>query len=230
MKIYDDKMVTHVFYDAEFTSLTRDGEFISIGMVTKNGDCFYAEFTDYDRSKVTPWLQEHVIDNLILDEDYENPSIDRLSQQYISHIMHNVIIRGTRDTVKEYLEQWLHLQSQSSHDIIKIKPIQFYCDCYAYDWMLLNDLLCTDGNALNTPEYMSYIPIDLSTLLYTVGLNPDISREDLLGRLNVNHLVEVIRSMKFRGISLDSRDMKHNSLYDACICRSCFNMISDRFL
>ena len=96
------------------------------------------------------------------------------------------------------------------------KQIQIYCDCYAYDWMLFNKLICDDGLALNLPDFIYYIPMDLSTALQFNGIDPDITREEYLGKDAVEQLqtYDIFRSM--------GENCKHNSLWDAAVCMRCF--------
>ena len=47
-----------VFLDTEFTGLRQNTTLVSIGLVAENGDTFYAELTDYDKSQVDHWLQK----------------------------------------------------------------------------------------------------------------------------------------------------------------------------
>jgi hypothetical protein len=39
---------------------------ISIGLIADTGDTFYAELTDYDPDQIDDWLQENVLNNLVL--------------------------------------------------------------------------------------------------------------------------------------------------------------------
>ncbi|WP_376716592.1 hypothetical protein [Vagococcus carniphilus] len=57
-----------VFFDTEFTGLHKDTTLISIGLIAENGNKFYAEFTDYDKTQIDDWLQENVINNLYLEK------------------------------------------------------------------------------------------------------------------------------------------------------------------
>jgi len=57
-------MKTKIFFDTEMTGLHRGTTLVSIGMVSEDDKTFYAEFTDYDKSQVDPWIQENVINNL----------------------------------------------------------------------------------------------------------------------------------------------------------------------
>ena len=58
--------VIKLYFDTEFTGLRKDTDLISIGIVDPlYNRYFYAEFTDYDRTKVDCWIKENVIDNLL---------------------------------------------------------------------------------------------------------------------------------------------------------------------
>ena len=160
MIINNDRIIC---FDTEFTGLHRNTTLISLGAVLSNGNTFYAEFTDYDKSQINPWLQEHVIENLILHDELE------VTQDF------DCIVKGDREIIKKAFFIWLELNgfhnTSTSED-----PVTFYSDCLTYDWMLLTDLLF--GDALNIPEGFNYIPIDLSTMLLAIGEDPDVSRED----------------------------------------------------
>ncbi len=60
------KKRTKVFFDCEFTGLHQGTTLISIGLVSDCGKTFYAELTDYDKSHIDDWLQEIVINNLLI--------------------------------------------------------------------------------------------------------------------------------------------------------------------
>ena len=207
-----------IFYDSEFTGLHKDTTLISIGMVSESGNYFYAEFTDYDKNQVTPWIQEHVIDNLML-TDHRNQDIFDLLKMENGF---SVEVSGDTKTVKMYLEYWLRSECHESDGNPDLyKQIQFYSDCYTYDWMLLNDLICKEGDALNIPKYIDYIPIDLSTALMVNGIDPDITREEYVGE----SLNDLNRINPFSEWIRESDNIKHNSLWDAYVCELCFKKI-----
>ena len=54
-----------IFFDEEFTGLTKDNDLISVGLISENNDIFYAEFSDYDINKCSDWVKENVIANLM---------------------------------------------------------------------------------------------------------------------------------------------------------------------
>lgn len=146
-----------IFFDTEFTGLHQNTTLVSIGCVAEDGDTFYAELTDYDRSQVNEWIQTNVIDHLTL--------LERMVAATDKHMT----VSGNKATVRHYLQKWL--EEQSSKDG---QPLEMWSDCLAYDWVLFCDLF---GDAFRIPGCVYYIPFDLSTLLKVKGIDPDIIRE-----------------------------------------------------
>lgn len=146
-----------IFFDTEFTGLHKDTTIISIGLISESGTTFYAEFTDYDKSQVNEWLQNHVINYLQLPKLFVN------YQDYRD--MKHVKVRGNKEFVKKHLIAWL---DRFSH-------IEMWSDCLSYDWVLFNDIF---DHAFNIPKHIYYIPFDLCTLLKIKGVDPDINREE----------------------------------------------------
>ena len=142
-----------IFFDTEFTGLHQNTTLISIGCVAEDGREFYAELIDYDKSQVDDWLQENVIDNLIL--DFEGHEEDG----------NNLYVRADTPFVQADLENWLS----------KFKLIEIWSDTLAYDWVLFNQLF---GHAFNIPPNVYYIPFDIATLFKIKGIDPDINREE----------------------------------------------------
>lgn len=198
--INQDKL--KVFYDAEFTGLHQNTTLISIGLLTENGEYFYAEFTDYDQSQCDDWIKNNVIDNLILKHG-----------SGVSISGNNIMVKGPKSYVKGYLLDWLSKYKDSG------KHLQFYSDCYAYDWMLFNDLICDDGKALNLPNYIYYIPMDLSTTMQMHDVDPDITREEFIG---YQYIEDIKQNYPFNEMG---DNFKHNSLWDAYVCRACFSIL-----
>ncbi len=207
-----------IYYDAEFTGLHRDTTLISVGLATEYGAHFYGEFTDYDKSQLEPWLEEHVIANLLLKD---KPGDFVLATEASYHgpngqSFQEVLCKGPRSAVGGLLKLWLEEQSKVNWNA----KLQFYTDCYAYDWVLLNDLICVDGKAINLPEYISYIPVDLCTLLQAEGHDPDVSREEFAAGPRLDAVAQKDVFMGAYG-----KKYKHNSLWDAYVARECFNKL-----
>ena len=56
----------NIYFDTEFTGLHKDTTLISLGCVADDGRRFYTEFTDFDKSQCNDWINENVINNLLL--------------------------------------------------------------------------------------------------------------------------------------------------------------------
>ncbi|MGL5718069.1 MAG: 3'-5' exoribonuclease domain-containing protein [Paraclostridium sp.] len=145
-----------IFLDTEFTGLHRNTTLISVGIVTDKGDTFYAELTDYDKKQINPWLEEHVINNLMMKNEREGD---------LTCNGNHMRIKGTKEMVREWLNHWLK----------RYDEIEVWSDCLAYDWVLFNDIF---GTAFDIPENVYYIPFDICTLFKAKGVDPDISREE----------------------------------------------------
>lgn len=185
-----------LFFDLEFTRLAPDAQPISLGIVWKNDITFYAEFNDYNYTHVSEWLRENVIDNLDLKSQPDNTCIEA------GHGIKSYKVKGDKEFISQYLREWIGQFE---------KDVEFWGDCLAWDWMLLSDLLCIyDAQHYPTlPENVYYIPFDIATVMRIIGMDPDISREELVG---------------LKGCS------KHNSLYDAMVIRECWHEINRKKL
>lgn len=145
---------TKLFFDTEFTGLHQNTTLVSLGIIAESGETFYAEFTDYDPKQINRWIQENVIDKLILDPDgYDNAAF-----------YNNWKMKGNTVEVKEALTTWLS----------QFEAVEIWSDCLSYDWVLFCQIF---GHAFNIPKNVYYIPFDICTLLKLKGIDPDISRE-----------------------------------------------------
>jgi len=142
-----------VFFDTEFTSLHQNTTLISIGLISECGKTFYAELTDYDKSQVDEWLQENVINKLLLTP--QDSCADNNEWK----------LKGDTKALKEALTVWLS----------QFESVEMWSDCLAYDWVLFNEIF---GHAFNIPDNVYYIPFDICTLFKVKGIDADISREE----------------------------------------------------
>lgn len=203
-----------VFYDSEFTGLSKDTSLISVGFVTENlndegkSKAFYGEFTDYNESQINPWLQENIIGNLFLDKtpDVRDEKMKPLIENWgITNLIHT---RGDSDKIRKDLKIWLSdISSESGKQVIIIS------DVLSYDWMLFVDLMATytDGYP-NLPKSVYYLPIDIASTLFECGIDPDINRE------------EFAQGILRKGIT-SQESIKHNSLWDCLICKTVYKKL-----
>lgn len=150
--------VTKIYMDTEFTGLQMPTSLISIGLISECGKTFYAEFIDYNKEQVTPWIQENVIDKLIFKE------IDVNHPHQCFHFNGNIKCYGLKWMIANWIKKYL----------CQFEKVEIYSDCLSYDWVLFNDIF---GDAFSIPENVYYIPFDICTTFKEKGIDPDISRE-----------------------------------------------------
>ena len=136
-----------IFFDTEFTGLHKNTTLISIGLISEDERCFYAELTDYKRTLPDAdnwnWIEENVIANL-----YKSKSEN--DRQYISnyHI-------GTKKDIALALGNWFS----------QFNEVELVSDVCHYDMVLLIDLF---GTAFDLPKNVSASCYDI---------NQDIARQ-----------------------------------------------------
>ena len=150
--------MTKVFFDTEFTGLHQDTTLISIGLIAENGESFYAELNDFDKTQLNDWLQENVINNLEMQTS--RPQISRYNEHTRQHTYF-----GNIEMLKTELTKWLE----------QFEQVEIWSDCLSYDWVLFNQIF---GHAFNSPKNVYYIPFDICTLFKIKGIDPDINREE----------------------------------------------------
>lgn len=150
----------NVYFDTEFTGLSKDTTLISIGLVSQDGKKFYAELTDYDVAQVTPWIKENVMDNLFVHNQ-------KLCEQDYYHI-------GDKQHICAKLKEWF----------AQFDEVQLVSDVCHYDMVLLIDMF---GTAFDLPKNISPVCIDINTIIakyFEVSEKEafDISRESIVKR------------------------------------------------
>lgn len=174
--------MTKVFFDTEFTGLHQNTTLISIGLVAENGEAFYAELTDYDKSQIDNWLQKNVIENLTLGLP-EPPKTAKMWEDQANNLTYLV---GEKQDLAVALRIWL----------ARFGTVELWADHISYDWVLFCQIF---GHAFNIPKNVHYIPYDLCTLLKVKGYDPDLNREEFAGiraesKHNALHDAKVIKA------------------------------------
>lgn len=149
----------NVYFDTKFTGLVPNTTLISIGMVAETGEKFYAEFTDYNKDLVTDWIQENVIDNLVL-MPFE--SIYKKDCWMFS---------GSTWYIRDRLLIWFEKISGAKYETFQAKgkiyinpefpgkQIQLVSDVCHYDmYLLVNQIF---GGALNMPDNINQVCYDI---------------------------------------------------------------------
>ena len=230
-----------IYFDTEFSHLSKHGTLLSIGLVSDKGDHFYAEVGDlnykYDLDSgyvllnrddvfINKFVKENVISNFLFN-GYEKINID--------HVENGTITMAVKDsflTIHQKLNIWLN-------DINRFHwKVQFYSDCCYFDMMHLIDLITLHKTSMELPENISYIPVDLCTCLQNINIDPDCNREEFIKNYYNAHDIssdEIINRVMNRILNPmrsasnpikvdDVTKLKHNSLYDAFIIKIAFDV------
>lgn len=200
-----------LFLDTEFTNLGQDCDLISIGIIARINDehltSFYAESIEFSHDKCSEFVNLTVLPNLTLGSKpggkfYED-----------DHGFRACAMVGTEEDIVYNMLKWFKSLLGITDDEQWVKsvdePIEVWSDVLNYDWTLFRQLF--DDYAEGLPEYIYYIPFDISTAFKIKGIDPDISRE------------EFAKSKVPEAESIDKfGDMKHNSVVDALVIYYCY--------
>lgn len=183
-----------IFFDTEFTGLHQNTTLVSIGLVSDEGERFYAELTDYDETQCDDWITKNVLDHLLLSGNSE------LEKELKYDGMTTTVI-GSKEDVRAELNEWLNGFGDD---------IQLVSDVCHYDMVLLCDLIA-DGAVL-LPQFINPFCHDICqdiSMILNISEKAafDISREQLLTD---------------RGIALP-KGQKHNALYDAQVIKAIYD-------
>jgi 3' exoribonuclease, RNase T-like len=162
-----DKML--LFLDTEFTGLSRNAKLLSVGItvLSHKGESFYAEFNDFSMHLVNDFVKETVLPNMTFRDVHED---FQESEKSIFMKSNTTVIRNT-------ILVWL----QNLHETYN-KQLQFVVDVGTYDWLLFSELIAkpSDDGQIFVPNYVDYIPIDVSTMFHILGIDTDVSRVEFL--------------------------------------------------
>lgn len=189
-----------VYFDTEFSGLHKDTELMSIGFKSECGAVLYAELNDYDESKCDDWIKENVIKNLRFNRTpvYTSKSLQGKE----------VMLKCSMTELKVHLELWfqdlLRYDTPTPKGSVTAPSILLISDCLAYDFVLFNHIW---GHAFNIPKCVYYIPMDICTLFFVKGIDPDVGREE------------------FSGLQDSKEQQKHNSLWDAKVIKACYDKL-----
>ena len=157
----------NIYFDTEFTGLRKDTDLISIGCISEDGETFYGECNDYDKTKCDQWLKENVISELIHDNH-----LDKWEEGVADHQVY-----GTRKEVMYALKDWLQ----------QFDSIQLVSDVCYYDMVLFIDLF---GHADDIPKSIAPCCHDINQDISAYfGITEkeafDLNRENILEMLGV---------------------------------------------
>ena len=199
-----------IFFDTEFTGLHKGTTLISIGCVSEDGRTFYAEFTDYNKSQVTDWIDANVVQNLKFNNKSGNFANYEFVRKYVRKYpneerpqsllsQYSVELKGDTATIQYELGCWLN----------QFDEVLFVSDCSHYDFVLLTDIF---GTAFDLPDHVCPACHDI---------NQDIAK---YYEITEHEAFDVCRE----NIVNMGNDMqgKHNALHDAIVIKEIYNIVS----
>lgn len=143
----------NIFIDTEFSEGPDHLSLISLGMVTANGDTFYAEVVDHDDARACKWVQENVLTKL-LRNGAESPK----PQGKGLHFRHS----GSHDSIAVRALDWV--------DALTFDPV-FWGYFADYDWVLFCRLF---GSMLNMPKGWPQLCLDVKQECLRLGISKNM--------------------------------------------------------
>ena len=154
-----------IFFDTAFTGLRQNTTLISIGMISEDGQKFYAELSDYDKSQVDDWINKNVLANRWCHKNRFEGDVA------------NYYVYGNKTSVAHELKKYLS----------KFESVELVSDCAHYDMMLFINLF---GTAFDIPKNVCPVCYDVNQDIAKFhevdGFTAfDISREEILANNNI---------------------------------------------
>lgn len=190
-----------IYFDTEFTGLTKNTDLVSIGLIAENGSTFYGELTDFNIAKCDQWVKDNVVGKLKYYNKYD---------YYYKENNHSVEILDSKHRVGIHLNLWLNTF---------LEEIQFVSDVAHYDFVLLIDLLTQGKSALDLPEYITPAVYDINQLM---AQKLDISMHQAFDLNREEILVQMHRS-GFSDLPIE----KHNALWDAFVIKELYSAFTE---
>jgi hypothetical protein len=221
------KNKTKIFYDFEATSVSRDADPISLGIVAVQNNkivsTWYSEFTDFNPDKADQWVKDNIIASL------QFTSKEKIEKSFNSPTL---TCSGNSNHISKWLKEWLS----------QFKEVEFWADFDVIDKPMLIDLIAdwnkqdssfvvdtelsdppTDiyyqfkvGLPKHLPNIKYYDFYDIHTLIKNKGIDPDIERSEFALDTKEDYM-EYMEECNMLGLTKDNYNLKHFALYDAYI-------------
>lgn len=179
----------NIYFDCEFTGLRKNTTLISLGLVSDDDKKFYAEFTDYNQVQCDQWIQENVIDKLIVSDPVSDVA------KCILYDKDATYVNGTTSEIREKLEEFL-----SQYD-----NVQLVSDVCHYDMVLFIDIF---GTAFKLPSNVSPSCHDINQ---DIALYYGISEKEAFDKSRISIINKITVMVDF---PIPEKN-QHNALFDA---------------
>lgn len=194
-----------IYFDTEFTDLSKSGQLISIGLIAEDGRTFYGEVTDFDRNRCSDFVKENIIPKLWYKSKTINGTL--LDPYQMKKLMPEYHF-ATHAEIGEKLKLWLD-------DFDKVQLVSDIC---YFDMIHFVDLF---GTSEDLPKNVSLSCHDINAdIAEKFGVSEwkafNMSREEIITTLGIGN--DFINQCVHKSRGVDKvQSMKHNSLYDALI-------------
>lgn len=219
-------MKTKIYYDFEATSVSRDADIVSVGLVAVTGKeikTFYAEFTDFSIGKCDDWVKENIVSKLqfsyfdgqedlynITSRTSDNPKGNDIYKGY------NKIMQGNTLQIGTELKQWLS----------QFQSIEFWADFDVIDKPMLIDLISNwDVQHIKHKTIYKDEHVGFGYSEHNVGLPRH------LPNIKYDHFFDLHTYLKIKGVETDINRVEfikdlikeipegqsHNALYDSFV-------------
>ena len=228
-----------------FTSLSPDGQPISLAIVTDDSTSFYAEFSDFDINRCDDWVKENVIRKLTI-KDFISAN-----EMVLNKEIGNVRYSADIDVIKYYLREWLIQFSDYQ--------LNFIVDCGWFTWYKFVELM-GEWEECNVKHFYSYIgaykqklqhidipcriglpklppnfppvPQDLNELIaFTKNISIseafNLDREELIEPFGLPKEIDgnSIYSIPCKAFGETRKNNKYNALFDAKVTKEVYNKL-----
>jgi len=201
---------TPIFFDSEFTGLTKDASLLSIGFVTLDSRYhFYVEFPWPLQWGPNEWMQNNVVANFSFrKETYQLQGIDGGHTMPPEPTDESIIEAGIfKSWFRPFFLHWLEMVNNTPFIFPDQRQFLFISDCAAWDWILFTDLITQGKSALDLPDQIHPAVYDINTDLHRIfGNGFEQDRAELVGMKKIT---------------------KHNALEDAKVIRETYLWIQE---
>lgn len=168
------------FFDTEFIEWAGGIDLVSIGIVSENGDTFYAESTNFDERNADQWVVDNVLSKLRF---WGNPDASKgFCNSYSAFRADKSIVTevfGTDKLISESILKWIEECEKRMDKTVGSKHVkrnpEFYAYYGAYDWVIFARLF---GRLIDKPDNFPMWVRDLKQMMWERGLDTDWKRQN----------------------------------------------------
>jgi len=166
------------FFDTEFIEWAGGIDLVSIGIVSENGDTFYAESTNFDERNADQWVKDNVLAKLRWwGNEMSSKGYCNLAQHTGAKGEWNAEVFATEKLIGEAILRWIDDCEKRANQTPGSKhlshELEFFAYYGAYDWVLFARIF---GRLIDKPEKFPMWVRDLKQMMWERGLDTEWKR------------------------------------------------------